>query len=55
MRYLHDEDLELQIKLAELPPDGSDLLAAFFSYLALIGAFMMHFNKHTLQSQRVRL
>ena len=41
MRYLHDEDLELQIKLAELHTDVQISLAAFFSYLALIGAFMI--------------
>ena len=41
VKYLHDEDLELQIELARLQTDVWISVAACVTYLGLIGVFMI--------------
>jgi VIT1/CCC1 family predicted Fe2+/Mn2+ transporter len=41
MRSLHNEDLELQIKLAKLQTDVQISMTACFTYLGLIGVFLI--------------
>ena len=45
MRYLHNEDLELQIKLAELQADVQINLTAFFGLLAGILTIWLAFQQ----------
>lgn len=41
MRSLHNEDLELQIKLAKLQTDVQISVVACFTYLGLVGVFLI--------------
>jgi len=51
MRHVHNEDLELQIKLAELQSDVHINLTAFFGFIAGILTILLSFQQIYFQPE----